>query len=494
MTFTRSQPSGALGDAVHASTLRELGHPWVDRLVEHLAAQHAGARPVAPVARSSPEWMAAWRDRLHEGAADPFALLEQILAGSTHVHAPGYVGHQVSVPLPLATLCEWTSSLLNNGMAVFEMGAASTAIEQAMVRWMTRHIGWSDAADGAFTSGGSLANFMALLAARHERAGFSTWRDGSHAGPPLAALASEQAHYCSARAVQLMGWGQAGLLQVRADAQFRLRPEELEGCKAAAERQGRRLIAVVASCCGTAAGAYDPIEPIADFCERHGLWLHVDGAHGASALLSDKYRGLLAGIARADSVTWDAHKMLMMPALSTAILFRDGAVARRLFAQEASYLYDESESASTNAEPFDLGQRTIECTKRMMAMPLYVCLATYGEAPFAEHVTACYDKARAFAAAISEQPDFELATPPDANIVCFRHLPLARLGADRAAQNRWQAELRQRVLARGAYYLVQARLGDTVYLRTTIINPLTTSALLEELLVELRAASAELLG
>lgn len=490
---TRSRPaihevmsSRALVDAFAPASFRALAHRWVDKLADHLEAQHASQDKVVPLQKVTPEWMAMWRQRLGEAAADPVATIDAVLAGSTHLHSPGYVGHQVSVPLPLATLCEWTSSFLNNGTSIFEMGPAATAIELAMVRWMTRHIGWDEQSDGSFTSGGSIANLMGLLAARRERAGFASWRDGAHAGPPLAALASEQAHYCSGRAVQIMGWGEQGLLKVKTDARYRLVPEELELCKAEAERQGRRLIAVVASACSTATGSYDPIAPIADFCERHGLWLHIDGAHGASALLSAKYRGLLEGIARADSVTWDAHKMLMMPALSTGIVFRDGAVARRLFAQEASYLFLADEPWS------DLGHRTIECTKRLMAMPLYVCLATYGEGLLAEHVTACYDLARDFAAAITARPSFELAVEPEANIVCFRYLPEPLRGAELAEQNRWQTELRARVLQRGEFYLVQTELRGAVYLRTTLIHPLTTARHLEKLLEELEATGRQM--
>jgi L-2,4-diaminobutyrate decarboxylase len=496
--------SSALDDAYQAPAFRQLGHQWVDRLADHLAElQRPGTSvPVLSQPRVSAEWMQLWRQRLTAASSSPAALLDAILAGSTQLQHPGYVGHQVSAPLPLATLCEWLSSFLNNGMAVFEMGPAASAIEQAVVRWMTGHLGWSDAADGAFVSGGSLANLMGLLAARQERAGFSVWRDGAHAGPALAALASEQAHYCSGRAVQLMGCGQAGLLTVKTDARFRLRPEELESSKALAERQGRKLIAVIASACSTATGSFDPIEPIADFCERHGLWLHVDGAHGASVVLSPAHRGLVAGIERADSVAWDAHKMLMMPALATGILFRDGSVARRLFAQQASYLFHDPESTSRDdVDPehpmlpphaYDLGQRTIECTKRLMAMPLYVCLATYGEAMFAEHVTASIDKARQFAGLLQTQPDFELLIEPQCNIVCFRFLPAHLRGADRMRLNRWQADVRARVLGRGAYYLVQTELDGIVYLRTTIIHPLTTPGHLEELLAELRRAGEEL--
>jgi L-2,4-diaminobutyrate decarboxylase len=476
-----------LDRAYQVEGFRGLAHQWVDRLADHLARAHSAdpTLAVAPQHRSTAEWLQLWRDRMRVVAADPLPMLDEILRGSIQLHHPGYVGHQVSVPLPLATLCEWTSAFLNNGMAVFEMGPAATAMEQAVVQWMARSLGWGEGSDGAFVSGGSLANLMGLLAARQERAGFSVARDGSHAGPPLAVLASEQAHYCSGRAVQLMGWGERGLITIKTDAHYRLRPEELEAAKARAEAQGRRVIAVVASACSTATGSFDPLEPIADFCERHGLWFHVDGAHGAAAVLAPPYRGLVRGIERADSVAWDAHKMLMMPALATGILFRDGSVVRRLFSQQARYLFRDE-------EPCDLGQRTLECTKKMMAMPLYVCLATYGEAFFAEHITACFDKARQFAAHVRAQPDFELAVEPQCNIVCFRHLPAALRDAGAVQLNRWQTALRGRVLARGAYYLVQTQLGEHVYLRTTILHPLTTAGQLEGLLDELRSASAEL--
>src|SRR5205823_3523239 len=116
------------------------------------------------------------------------------------------------------------------------------------------------------------------------------------------------------------------------------------------------------------------------FCAARGLWLHVDGAHGASAALSARHRGLLAGIERADSVVWDAHKMMLMPALLTAVLFRDGRRSYSAFAQEASYLFAEGPA---EAEWFNTGQRTLECTKRMMSLKLYASLLCHGTGLFA---------------------------------------------------------------------------------------------------------------
>ncbi len=136
-----------------------------------------------------------------------------------------------------------------------------------------------------------------------------------------------------------MGWGAEGLIPVPVDERFKMRADALDGALRQAHASGRKVIAVSASSCSTATGAFDPLEPIADFCRQHGLWLHVDGAHGASASLTPKYRSLLAGIERADSVVWDAHKMLLMPALLTAVVFRNGSPSFHAFAQHASYLF-----------------------------------------------------------------------------------------------------------------------------------------------------------
>src|SRR5262249_25965069 len=154
---------------------------------------------------------------------------------------------------------------------------------------------------------------------------------------------------------------------VPVDDRFRMQPEALAQAKREAEERGRKVIAVVASAGSTATGAFDPLDAIADFCAAHGLWLHVDGAHGARAMLSPTHRARLAGLSRADSIVWDAHKMMMMPALVTAVLFRDGKRSYQAFAQEASYLFEER---SLDDEWHNAATRTLECTKLMMGMKL----------------------------------------------------------------------------------------------------------------------------
>jgi L-2,4-diaminobutyrate decarboxylase len=238
----------------------------------------------------------------------------------------------------------------------------------------------------------------------------------------------------------------------------------LARCLKDAESRGKNVFAVAANACSTATGTYDDVNAIADFCAQHELWLHVDGAHGASASLTRKYRHFLNGVDRADSVVWDAHKMLMVPSLITAVIFKRGADSYRSFSQRASYLFaKESED-----EWYNYAHRTMECTKTMMGLKLYVPLMIHGSGFFARYVERMYDLAREFATLIDESSDFELAVWPEANIVCFRFL-----GPGPPGLNELQMRIRADILAGEEFYLVQTDLGGSTYLRCTLINPLT---------------------
>ncbi|PTL83028.1 aminotransferase class V-fold PLP-dependent enzyme [Vitiosangium sp. GDMCC 1.1324] len=471
-----------LAAAYDPEHFRQLGHRLVDQLADHLARTTRREGPVLPWAPPSTHLEHFPADFPEQPSGDLSELLARVLDASHHLHHPRYVGHQVSAPLPMAALCDLVSSLLNNGMAVYEMGPVSTAMEHNVLRWMAGVLGLPEGSGGVLTSGGSAGNLTALLAARQAKAGYDAWSGGPTAGPPLTVLVPESAHYCIARSTKVMGWGAEGVTPVPVDARYRLRPEALEDALASARRAGRRPIAVVASAGSTATGAFDPLEAVADFCEKHGLWLHVDGAHGASTALSPRYRHQVKGIERADSVVWDAHKMMMMPALITAVLFRDGTRSFEAFAQEASYLFTGQDTRRWS----DVALRTLECTKEMMALKLYTCLRVLGTKLFADYITDTFDLTRRFADRLQSSGDFELAVPPDCNIVCFRHTPR---GVPASELDALQVRLRESLITSGDFYLVQTTLGGRVWLRTTLINPLTTDADLDALLEALRRAA-----
>lgn len=476
----RNADAGPLDRAFDPEEFRAEGRRVVDLLADYLSRALAG-EALAVLPRLSPEEaLAAWPGEFPEraGAERLDAVLARVLAHSNHLHHPRYVGHQVTAPLPAAALADLVAALLNNGMAVFEMGPAATAMERRVLRFLADALGLPASADGVLTSGGSVGNLTALLAARQAKAGFDVWRKGGAAGPPLAILASAQTHYCIRRAAAILGLGEEGVVEVAVDDRFRLRPDDLPRALEDARRAGRKAFAVVASAGATATGSFDPLGPVADFCDAHGLWLHVDGAHGGAAALSPETKGLVAGISRADSVVVDAHKMMLQPALLTAVLYRDGRHAYGAFAQEASYLFHGEADAWA-----DVGTRTLECTKRMLSLELYATLAVHGTRMLGEYVASRFALARRFASRIREAPDFELAVEPECNIVCFRYAPSGARDLDAL-----QARIRERVVASGAFYLVQTRLRDAVWLRTTLIHPFTAESDLEALLVSLRDA------
>lgn len=438
-----------------AETFRKNAHAIVDQLAEHHAESPGPVVPwVAP-----PAQVEAWHDEF-QGGADPVALFERVIAGATHLHHPGFVGHQVTAPLPVTAIASFVSGYLNNGAAIYEMGPVSSAMERVVARFLTSRLGYGPSADAVFTSGGSAGNLTALLAAR-ERAVARRGTDDLRG----AVVTCEETHYSTARAVRVMGWGDAGTIRVASDDRFKLRPELLGEAVARAEAAGRHVVAVVASACSTSTGAFDPLPEVADFCAERGLWLHVDGAHGASFVLS-RHRGLLRGIERADSVVWDAHKMMLCPALVTAVLFKDGRDSYAAFqGTKAAYLLEDDENA-----PYDSAVRTLECTKGMIILGLYAALAVHGEAVIGRYLDEVVDRAAELASRL-ERAGFEVPVKPECNIVCFR------APGDDDAQER----IRRQILEQGHFYVVKTKLRGRTYLRTTLINPRTTAADLERL-------------
>jgi L-2,4-diaminobutyrate decarboxylase len=332
--------------------------------------------------------------------------------------------------------------------------------------------------DGFLTSGGTLATLTALLAARGRILGEEALTRGTDAS--WAVIASAESHYCTARAVQVMGWGSDGLVTVETDARFKMRSEFLPAALAEAKRRGRKVVAVVASACSTSTGSYDDINAIADFCAAHGLWLHVDGAHGAAAAFCPELKSRLAGVARADSVILDFHKLLLTPALATAVLFREPAASWAAFHQRAQYLFAENES-----DPWrDGGRRTFECTKLSLSVKIAAIWRTQGPEIFAEHLRVVHGLAREFAARIRRRPPFEVAVEPESNIVCFRLRPPRLTDSAVDALN---AGARRRIIESGRFYLVQTTLRGRVWLRTALMNPFTTLLQLDALLAAVEA-------
>jgi L-2,4-diaminobutyrate decarboxylase len=322
------------------------------------------------------------------------------------------------------------------------------------------------------TDGGSLANLSALLSAR-AAAVPEAWERGVGGG--LVLLASPASHYSIARAAGIMGLGAAAVRPLEVDAREVVRPDRIPAAIARQHAAGNRIVALVASACATGTGLYDPLTEIAAACQEAGVWLHVDGAHGAAALLSPRERHHLEGVAGASSLVWDAHKMLRTSGLCAAVLVRDGATLEAAFRQEASYIF-----YGNAGDGVDLITRTVECTKAPLGLKVLLNLLVRGEDGLRRHVEDRFAMARRLHARIEARPGFEAPFPPAANIVCFRYQ-----GSDEL-----QIRLREGLLRSGRHHISSTAVAGRRYLRLALMGPGTDESILAALLDDIEALAA----
>jgi L-2,4-diaminobutyrate decarboxylase len=451
--------SELLKNGYDAESFRDLGHQLIDYLADYLKNGH----PKANVWKDPDDRLAEWSD--NPLPSDAFAFFKKIIENSVHLHNPKYMGHQIAPPLPVAALAGLVSDILNNGMGVYEMGTVSTTLEKQIITHLAKQMGFSDTADGFLTSGGTLANFTALLTARAVLAQGDVWQEGHQ--QKLGLLVSEQAHYCVDRAVRMMGWGENGIIKVPCNEKFQISTEQLTAYYQDASKKGVQIIAVIGSACSTSTGSFDDLEALGHFAQKNNLWFHVDAAHGGPLVFSQKHKHLLKGIELADSVAMDFHKMLLTPALITALIYKNGNHSYRTFAQKAQYLWKDNHQK----EWFNLARRTFECTKSMMSIKVYSILQTYGNGMFTEAVDAVQLNGQRFAQLIKENEHFELLIQPETNIVCFRLCPKEVSPSELNALNE---QIRNFILTDGEYYIVQTIIDGKLWLRVTLSNPLTS--------------------
>jgi L-2,4-diaminobutyrate decarboxylase len=468
-----------LRQAYDPEKFRDQAHRLIDLLADHLEASINQREDIVLPWLDPDKRLKKWQEDL-TGDFQFDTFWKDTIRETIHIHHPKYIGHQVSASLPLAGLGEMVNGTLNNGSAIYEMGPVSTAMERVVIDWLAAAMGFGAEASGILTSGGSLGNLTALLAARQHHSGYDHWTEGKRDGYRPAIMVSGESHYSVARAAHIMGWGDDGIVSVPADEMNRMDAGALEGVFADAERKGLKVVALVGNACCTSTGTYDPLDRLADFCREKGIWFHVDGAHGGAAAITPDYKHLTRGIERADSVVIDFHKMLGISALTTAVIFRDGRTSYETFNQKAVYIFNEEER-----EPwFNSAIRTMECTKNMMGVKVYSILRTYGPQIFIDYFTECYRLGKVFADIVRKTPDFELPYEPESNIVCYRYV---KPGLKEEELNRLNAEIRRKLTESGKFYIVQTQLGKKLFLRSAIMNPFTSPTDLEELLSAIRS-------
>jgi L-2,4-diaminobutyrate decarboxylase len=393
-------------------------------------------------------------------------IRSDVIAESNHLFHPRYMGHQLAGPLPAAVWTESVTAALNQSLAVFEMSPVMTVIEHRVVSWMASLAGFGKGSGGTLTSGGTEATFTALLAARGA-AYPDAWTNGLGSDPPVL-LCGEHAHYAVTRAAAELGLGMRNVLPIRS-RQYRMDTDALRGALDEMSHRGRRIMAVVATSGSTATGSFDDLDVISSLCDQHGVWLHVDAAHGGAALLSHEHRARLRGIDRARSIAWDPHKNLLIPTQAGMLIVRNERDLDTAFSQRAPYLFHSTEE---NERAWDQGTRNFICSRRADALKVWVAFQRYGSETLGAMYDYFCDLTRLFYEEITERADFAALHEPESNILCFRYVGDGSRGDEELDElNR---ALRERYNLSGEGWITATNLDGRRVLRVTIMNPRTT--------------------
>ncbi len=408
-------------------------------------------------------------DAAFEQLRDVFAL--------SRPASPRFFGYVFGSGDPIGALGQFATAVLHQNAAAWRSAPAGVTMERTVVDWLATAIG-CPGFTGSLTLGGSSANLMGLCMAREARAPAN--QNGARGG---FLYASTEAHMSIAKAAALLGLGYDAVRSIPVDEAFRMRAKDLRQTIAADLDSGKLPIAIVASAGTTATGSIDPLSAIADIADEFGLWLHVDGAYGALASIAipEAFRGM----DRSQSLSLDPHKWLYQPTGCGCLLYRDPAAARRAFSHSGDYA---RALTSDPVEGFVFFEESIELSRPVRALAIWLSLRYYGLRAFQESIREDLHLAQVLAAAIDAEPRLERLAPVPLSAVCFRY---ARASGDLDALN--EAILKH-VIRRGRVYISNATIHGKFALRACIVNHRTTEDDVKAVVDEVLAAANELLS
>lgn len=425
-------------------------------------------------------------------AAHVLAEFEDRLAGGLmNSQHPRQFGYFTPPPLPMSIVGELLAQIANQGVDVWHAGPFAAFVEEEVVRWLCDLVGYGPDAFGLLTSGGVMANFMAMTLARDLRLGRVRGLSGPPRGRDLEGArvyASDQAHFSIARALDELGFPTDTLAIVPAGDDFRLRGAPVEAAIRRDRAAGLTPFAIAAVAGSTNTGSVDAIGELADVAAAEGLWLHVDAAYGGAARLSARDRDRVAALERADSVTVDPHKWFFQAYDIGGLMVRDRVMLTAVFGGRAPEYYrgGETPEDDSHGDQLNFYKLSFEGTRRWRALKLWMTWKHLGTSGFGRLIEANDDLAAYLAARCAEADDLEaLPTEPDLSVVCFRHVPTA-LRRDPVALDAHQDALQAALEVSGEGWLTTTRLRGATWLRAGIVNYLATEDDIDHLLATLR--------
>ena len=389
-----------------------------------------------------------------------------IVPATTHWNHPGFLAYFATTGSPPGILGELFSAALNVNAMVWRTGPAATELEEVTLGWLRDMLGLPSDFDGTINDTASSSTLYALAAAREQLADLRLRQEGmtGRGLPALRVYCSEEAHSSVDKAALTLGIGLSGLRKIPTRDDYTMDPAALASALAEDRAAGIRPVAVVATVGTTSTTAVDPVPEIARICNEHGVWLHVDAAYGGSAAILPEMRWILNGCENADSIVVNPHKWLGVPVDCSALYTRKPALLRAAFSLTPEYLVTPEQERARNL--MDYG---VSLGRRFRSLKLWFVLRAYGVSGIQQHLRAHIDWARALAARVDADPEFERLAPAQFSVVIFRHVP-AQLRADEAALARHNLAILERVNRSGEVFLSHTSAKGRIALRVAIGN------------------------
>ena len=460
--------------ALDPEHFRRLGYRAVDLAADVLS----GIRDQPVFTPMTPDQRAGLMDQpLPAGPSDPDAILDRfandVLPFSLGNGHPRFFGWVNSPPAHLAVIAELLAGAMNPSVAGGDH--AAVYVERAAVRWLMEMVGYpTDGSIGLLVSGGSMASLTGLAVARHRLAARFGWDDRADGALPPGVqpviYLSDEGHTTLHKAVELLGLGNRCLRIIPADSNHRFDVAALASAMIEDRLAGRTPLAVAASAGTVSTGAIDPLDPIADLCEREDVWFHVDGAYGAVGVLDPDRTARFAGMERADSLAMDPHKWLSIPVECGCAIVRDAALLRDTFSLVPAYIRTE-EGRGIGGLPW-YSEYGFQQTRGFRALKLWMTLQHVGRDGYVAMIARHNALARTLAERLDGDPEFELLAPVELSIVCFRFRPNAI--DDDTVLDALNKRIMENVQASGQAFLTQASVRNRFALRANVLHFATT--------------------